>query len=110
MVRTFNRMHLKAGRAGKGSHLRATELRAERGWVWYIFTAFSFRNFNDSPPPFLPGINVYRPILKLSAEHKKMKICELQHFESFVGRNVTAFVGRNVAVFPLLIFLSMVFR
>lgn len=29
-------MHLKAGRAEKGSHLGATELTAEGGWVSYF--------------------------------------------------------------------------
>jgi len=27
----------------------------------------------------------------ISAEHKRTKICELQYFGSFVGRNVTVF-------------------
>jgi len=42
-------MHLQAESTEKKSYLRATEFRAERGWVSYIFTAFSFWIFSDPP-------------------------------------------------------------
>lgn len=50
---SFNHMRLKAARAGKWSHLAATELTAEGGWVSYILTAFSFWLFSDSLPTLL---------------------------------------------------------